>query len=225
MLSWKTIIALCGFLALLGLLALGFIFYKTRPPVFVLNEVTVTIPEGFNIDQIGDSLERAGLFSKNNFLGQAKYEEGFLFPDTYRFYKNSTPTAIISKMRENFDEKITPDILTETLRQNKTLKDVVVMASILEGETKNNDDRKMVSGILWKRLQNNIALQVDVAPETYKSRGLPGVPISNPGLSAILSALYPKNSPYLFYLYGKDGQIHYAKTFEEHKLNKYRYLR
>ncbi len=211
--------------ALFGLIGLGLLFYKARPVTYISNEVNVTIPEGFNTDQIGEALESAGLFPKNTFTVQAKYEEGFLFPDTYRFYKDSTPAVAMAKMRENFNKKITPDVIAEIARQKKTLKDIVIMASILEEETKNDGDRKIVSGILWKRLQNSIGLQVDAVPDTYKYKGLPQAPISNPGLDAILAALHPIKSPYLFYLYGKDGQIHYAKNFEEHKLNKFQYLR
>ena len=68
-------------------------------------------------------------------------------------------------------------------------------------------------------------LQTDAAPETYKVKGLPKNPISNPGLEAINSAINPQNSSYLYYLHDKDGNIHYAKNFEEHKANKLKYLK
>ena len=67
-------------------------------------------------------------------------------------------------------------------------------------------------------------LQVDAAPETYKTKGLPTNPICNPGLKAIEAAIHPLNSTYLYYLHDKNGIIHYAKTFAEHKQNKIKYL-
>ena len=70
-----------------------------------------------------------------------------------------------------------------------------------------------------------MGLQVDAAPETYKVRGLPKKPINNPGLLAIKAAMYPTKSPYLYYLHDKDGKVHYAKTFAEHRLNVLKYLK
>jgi UPF0755 protein len=68
-------------------------------------------------------------------------------------------------------------------------------------------------------------LQVDVAENTYKERGLPVVPINNPGVVAIEAVFHPKESPYLYYLTGKDGRMYYAKTYEDHKKNIQKYLR
>ena len=68
-------------------------------------------------------------------------------------------------------------------------------------------------------------LHSDSPYNTYTHRGLPPTPISNPGISTLTAALYHETSPYLYYLSDNNGVIHYAKTFEEHKLNKDRYLR
>ena len=189
------------------------------------NEITVTIPEGFNLRQIGERLETLGFFSQSEFVAAAAKEEGYLFPDTYRFYKKSRPEDIVAKMKENFSKKITPEILAEILRQKKTLQDVIIMASLLEEEVKGTEDRKLVAGILWKRLKLGMGLQVDSAPDTYRYRGLPPDPISNPGLDAILAAVNPAPSPYLYYLSGRDGKTHYAETLEGHALNKFKYLK
>ena len=128
-------------------------------------------------------------------------------------------------MRENFDKKLTPEILNEIKKQNKTLQDVIIMASLLEEEVQSTEDRKIVAGILWKRLKLDMGLNVDSAPDTYRYKGLPTDPISNPGMDAILTAVYSEPSPYLYYLSGQDGKTHYAKTLEEHSLNKFRYLK
>ena len=98
------------------------------------------------------------------------------------------------------------------------------MASIIEKEARGSD-RGVISGILWKRLSLGRALEVDAAPETYKVKGLPKAPIANPGLAAIKAAIHPENSPYFYYLHDADGNIHYAKSFEEHKRNKELYLK
>src|SRR3989338_1883104 len=129
------------FLALLVFYVLiklpGYIKRKTMEKA-VASEIAVTIPEGLNVGQIGEILERAGLFPRSEFIKAAEKEEGFLFPDTYRFYKTSEPEQVIARMRENFDKKITPEILDEInpakAGQNKTLRDIIIMASLLEEE-------------------------------------------------------------------------------------------
>jgi len=111
----------------------------------------------------------------------------------------------------------------------KSEKEIITMASLIEregkGEIRGQTDRVFISGILWKRLSMNMPLQVDAAPSTYKSRGLPEAPIANPGLESIKAALYPKSSPYLYYLHDKNGLIHYAKSFSEHRQNILKYLK
>src|SRR3972149_4556399 len=210
-------------------------------------EITITIPEGFNVRQIGDVFEKLGIFSKEDFVAAAQKEEGYLFPDTYRFYKAAEPQDVIERMKANFGKKITPEILAEIKKNKKTLSDVVIVASLLEEEVGAAEDRKIVAGILWKRLERKMGLNVDAALtyvlgkasheltaedlkydspyNTYRYRGLPPTPISNPGLDTILATLRPEPSPYFYYLTGKDGLTYYAKTLEEHALNKFKYLR
>jgi UPF0755 protein len=101
----------------------------------------------------------------------------------------------------------------------------LVMASIIEEETKTDLERPIVAGILDRRLKAGWPLQVDVAPETYQKLGLPQAPIANPGLISIKAALNPEDSPYWFYLHDSGGNIHYAKTFGEHNLNISKYLK
>ena len=117
--------------------------------------------------------------------------------------------------------------ISDTQNSNEIkLKDILIMASILEGESKNvGEEMKTIAGILYKRIDRGIKLQVDVAKETYKIKGLPEYPINNPGLASIQAALNPRDSDYLYYLHDGDGLIHYAKTYKDHLANIKKYLK
>lgn len=187
--------------------------------------VVITIPEGFDIGKIGDAFESKLLnFNKSKFLLEAKNKEGYLFPDTYFFLTKADEKSVLKIMNDNFKKKIAP-FLSEIIYSGKNEKDIILMASIIEKESKGDADREIISGILWKRIEIGMPLQVDAAPETYKIKGLPESPIGNPGLEAITAALHPQSSIYLYYLHDKDGVVHYAKTFAEHKKNVLKYLK
>lgn len=192
---------------------------------YSISAVKVTIPEGF------DNLEIAGLleekltdFEKDKFIELAKNEQGYLFPDTYFFFPTTSPENAIKIMRDNFNKK-TAELLSEIEGSGKSLADIVIMASVIERESSGQGDRLEISGILWKRLSVKMPLQADAAPETYERPGLPARPICNPGLESIRAALNPAKISYLYYLHDKSGNIHYAKTYEEHKRNIARYLK
>jgi UPF0755 protein len=127
-------------------------------------------------------------------------------------------------MHENFKKKVAP-LRAEIDAFGKSEEEIIIMASIVEREADGDSDREVISGILWKRLERGIALQVDAAPVTYERRGLPESPIANPGLLAIEASLRPQASSYLYYLHDKEGGIHYARTFDEHRANIARYLK
>ncbi len=231
----------------------------------VENEIALTFIEGWTIKDIANYLAKEKIIkeptefievaktnnyqSKYNFLDKIKSSslEGFLFPDTYRIYKDATASEIITKMLDNFEKKITPALLTEITAQGKSLYEVLIMASIIEREVNKEEDRKLVSGILWRRLQANMPLQVDSSLKyiiggknpalsseelkidspynTYKYKGLPPTPISNPGESAIRAALYPKNSDHWYYLSAPDGTTIFSRTLEEHNEAARKYLK
>ena len=176
--------------------------------------------------------------------------EGFLFPDTYRIFKDSSAEDIIAKMLANFDKKLTPALREEIKRQGKTIYEMVIMASLIEKEVKTWEDMEIASGIFWKRLKNGERLQLDATLSyilgdnidqhsleetftespynTYRYGGLPPTPICNPGLNALKAAIYPKETEYNFFLTAKvngEDKVIYAKTFDEHVRNKGRYLR
>ncbi|MCD6402457.1 endolytic transglycosylase MltG [bacterium] len=173
--------------------------------------------------------------------------EGYLFPDTYEISKDITLEEIVRKMLDNFDKKLTPTLREEIKNQKKSIFEIVTMASLLEKEVKTKEDKEIVSGILWKRLENKIPLQVDatityitgkrttkISKEetqidspynTYKYLGLPLGPICNPGLESILAALHPKNSEYWYYLSTPEGKTIFSKTLKEHNIAKAKYLK
>jgi UPF0755 protein len=187
--------------------------------------VSVTIPEGFNVTEIADAfVSKLSNFDKNKFLLESKTLEGRLFPDTYFFLTTDTEEEVIKSMSENFNKKIL-SLKPEIVLSGKSEKEIITMASLIEKEAEGNVDREVISGILWKRININMPLQVDVAPETYKAKGLPKNPICNPGFAAIKAAIHPKNSPYFYYLHDKNGNIHYAKSFTQHRYNVLKYLK
>lgn len=214
---------------------------------FGMKPVKLTIIEGLSRKEIADILEEKLVsFSKEIFLEESNTLEGYLFPDTYFFSPTEDISSIISKMNENYKNKISK-FSDDIKKSGKTEKEIITMASILEGEAKDMESRQIVSGILWQRIKQKIPLQVDASFKyingkdtfsltlddlkikspynSYVNLGLPPTPINNPGEDAIYSSINPKKSPYLYFLTGKDGKMYYAKTFEEHKLNKQKYLR
>ena len=209
--------------------------------------VKVTIPEGTTNAQIANILvSKLPDVTRETFLVEARSKEGYLFPDTYFFSVTATSGPVIVTLSENFIEKTTL-LRTQAKAVGKKWEDVIVMASLIEEEAVTEADRRIVSGILWKRISIGMRLQLDASfayllgkasseitaedltlnspYNTYRYAGLPPSPIANPGADAILSAIMPTKSPYLYYLSDKKGIMHYAKTFEEHKINKARYLR
>jgi UPF0755 protein len=190
-----------------------------------INPVKITFKEGITNIEMADILaDKISNFRKDLFLSDERSKEGYLFPDTYFFYPLSTTDEILTDITANFKKHI--NSLDKEIKQSgKSLSDVIIMASILEKEASGKDDAPVISGILWKRVELNMPLQVDAAPVTYKEIGLPKEPISNPGLSFINAAINAKKSSYLFYLHDNNGQVHYAIDFSEHRSNIAKYLK
>lgn len=213
---------------------------------FGIDRTRVTFPEGFTNKQMAERLAIVFPgFDPILFLTLAKGTEGYLFPDTYGFFPSVTPDFVIATLKRNFATKVDP--LQDDIQQSgRTLEDIMTMASIVEKEAAGENDRAVVAGILWKRFDTGLALQVD-APflyilgkqsseltradlainspyNTYRNKGLPPTPIGNPGLASITATIHPQTSPYLYYLHDKDGGIHYAATYAEHKKNIAKYL-
>lgn len=206
-----------------------------------------TIPEGSNRFVIADIFaSKIPGFSKEEFLQKTVDKEGYLFPDTYNFLPHTTAQTVIDTLSSNYEKKIAP-LREKFVAFGKSEKDIITMASILEGEARQTDTRRTIAGILWRRLSIGMPLQVDTAfiyvngkttedltladlaikspYNTYVNRGFPPTPISNPGLDSILAAITPIKTPYLYFLTDADGVMHYAKTLQEHAANKQKYLK
>ncbi|MCX6713730.1 MAG: endolytic transglycosylase MltG [Candidatus Vogelbacteria bacterium] len=203
----------------------------------------VTVFEGLSNRKIATLLAKTiPNFDQKDFLAKTENLEGQLFPDTYFFSPLDTPSDIIFEMNNNFQQRLS-DIQPDIQKSGRSLNDILTMASILERETITTKSRRVVSGILWKRISLGMPLQVDASFEyyiydrntftltkkdlksespynTYINKGLPPTPIANPGQDAIMAAIYPELSPYLYYLSDRSGNMHYAKDFKEHVQNR-----
>lgn len=191
--------------------------------------LSVTIPEGYTSAQIADAFKKAiPSLSTSVFLNAVRKQslDGHLFPSTYYPLPSFTEQEIITQMTTTFDKEYAAHFAKAQFPPTiANLQEALSLAAILEGEAKTPEDMKIVAGILERRLSATMRLQVDAAPSTYTSSGLPKIPIANPGLTALDAVFYPTTSSYVYYLTGKDGIMHYAKTFEEHKQNIQKYLK
>jgi len=221
----------------------------------------VIILEGWDTRDIAKYVESKNICQRNYFISlteknysnefgflidkpQSAGLEGYIFPDTYQIAKGESCEDILKATLANFDKKLTPDLRAEIKKQNKSIFDIVTMASLLEKEVRTLDDKKIVSGILWKRISIGMPLQLDATVNyvtdksdasvkikdtkidspynTYKYKGLPKGPISNPGLDSIKAAIYPKQTNYWYYL--SDGKTHFSETLEQHNAAAVKYL-
>lgn len=207
----------------------------------------VTIPEGSTRAQIAEILEQSPLvLSSQDFMNATVGKEGYLFPETYFFFPEATASEVVAQMEETFQSNV--EELSDLFQvSSRTRSDIIIMASILERESGSDmEEMRTISGILWKRIDRGIPLQVD-APfmftrgkssaelttsdlqkdglyNTYTRTGLTPTPIGNPGRASIEAALTPIKSPYLFYLHDSQGRIHYGITHDDHVRNKQLYL-
>ena len=240
------------------------------------NEVTVVIPEGLTDEQVAslvaskfssgqnlntaDSDMHSALLQsfKGSDLTTANYPflsdrpakatlEGYLFPDTYRFFKDATPNDVRKKLLDTFGQKVAKEIRDQAAADGHTFFEVLTLASILEKELRTTTDRRLASDLFWRRLEMGMPLQSDAtvnyvtkksllqptlddlkvenAYNTYLNPGLPPGPISNPGLDSIQAVLNPTPNDYLYYLTDPSGKAHFAETYTEHLLNKATYLK
>lgn len=222
----------------------------------------LVILEGWDVADIGEYLESKDICTKEYFmyLTEKDYSdtfdflkdkpadvglEGYIFPDTYETSEGETCEHVLSMILNNFNKKLTPDLRQEIAGQEKSVFDVVTMASMLEKEVRTLDEKKIVSGILWKRLDVDMPLQVDATVNyvtgksdpavaikdtkvdspynTYKYYGLPKGPISNPGEDSLMAAIYPVATKFWYYL--TDGRAIFSETFEQHVAAKAKYLK
>ncbi len=221
-------------------------------------DLWLTFPEGWRKEEFAQRLE-ANLtnFDASQFLRLAENYEGELFPDTYLLPKEASPSAVLNLFFNNFQKKFTPEMESVLAQSGLTKKEALILASLVERETKNDQDRPIVAGILLNRLKADWPLQIDATLQyalanlrctslkndcdwwgtptvadkkinspfnTYLNKGLSPAPICNPGLSSIKAVVNPQDNDYWFYISDAKGQMHYAKTVEEHNENIAKYL-
>lgn len=215
--------------------------------VYGIPEKRITFPEGLTTLDMAHRVAAAfPAIPISDFISEAGPYEGYLFPDTYTFQPSATAASVVARMQETFLQK-TEHLASDIAASGRSLSDIIIMASIIEREARREGDRRMISGILWNRIEKGMPLQVDAvfgyiysrqtySPSyadlgvdspynTYLHKGLPPGPICNPGLSAIDAALHPTKTNYLFYLTGRDGLMYYATTYKGHKANLNAHLR
>lgn len=223
----------------------------------IYNEgIKVTIPEGLTYKETIKYLTDKGIGNKekyekliNNpkefynefsFLKEddIKSLEGFLYPDTYYFEKNSTEKEVLSEMLKRFNQMYTDKFKEEQEKRGLTLQQVVNLASIVEKEAVLDEDRPMIASVFYNRLDIGMPLQSDATIQyifderkdrvmykdlkidspynSYVNKGLPPTPIANPGVKSIEAVLNPATSDYLYFVATMDGKNNYSKTYEEH---------
>jgi UPF0755 protein len=212
----------------------------------------IVLPEGSSARDLARLIEAEGLgrsadvlllVSNPRFAQSLGIEadglEGYLFPDTYRLTKGMAVGEILARMVQRFREKVaTTATLARARARGLSLHELVTLASIIEKEAAVESERRVIAGVFWNRLRQNMPLQADPtvayavgkdgrAPtradlqvdhpfNTYRNRGLPPGPIANPGLASVDAALAPADVPYLFFVSIDGSQHHFSTTLEEH---------
>jgi len=221
----------------------------------VWEDVDVTIPEGKTLLQTFQILEENKVSTVEELLEAAKnYEfnfdflnpdrmgdenrlEGFLFPDTYTFYVDSDPSAAIRKFLNNYENRITNEMVTMAAQRGYTMDEILVIASMIEMEAASDSERPIIASVIYNRLNSsdfprlqidatvqyalgerkeklsNDDLQVDSPYNTYLYEGLPPGPIANPGMASIRAALNPEGTNYYFYALNKDGAHEFFSSY------------
>ncbi|MCK4384752.1 MAG: endolytic transglycosylase MltG [candidate division Zixibacteria bacterium] len=215
-----------------------------------LNEVT--IPEGLTIKQIAGILRREieidssefvrvamdSQFAQNNMDIPVSNLEGYLFPDTYKLSWGMPPEKVAQILVEQFKKTFTDSLLRRAEEINFSLSEVVTLASMIEAEAKDGEEREMISAVYHNRLKRGMLLQcdptviyalseldrplllkdlkIDSPYNTYKYPGLPPGPICNPGKASIFAALYPADADYLYFVAKGDGTHIFSTTLKEH---------
>ncbi len=222
--------------------------------------VNVTFPEGWTITQIFERLEKKGVCSASKLYAniesvakqydfyydipksEARYlgVEGYLFPDTYEFYKNENAVSVLKKLFDNSEKKWKSKYETKAKKLGYTRDEILIIASIIQKEAANESQMADVSSVIHNRLKsptypnlqcdstsdyvtNHVKPQVDSSRaqiyadsyNTYKIEGLPPGPICNPGLDAIKAALDPSDTNYYFFCHNNKGKIYLSSTYDQ----------
>ncbi len=227
----------------------------------LLSEITVI--EGFTRWQVSEVLSQAGFGSYeeaweatgnaalvSDLDAEAKDLEGYLFPDTYYVSRQMKPAAIVEMMVDRFRRVWMEPTVVQAEKAGLSVRDAVIIASLIEAETGKPDERALVSGVYHNRLERRMLLQCDPtllyalrlegrtdrnikrsdfdneSPyNTYQFVGLPPGPVGNPGAASIVAALYPAETDFLYFVGRNDGSHAFSRTLQEHNANVSRYQR
>ena len=222
----------------------------------------LTIPEGHSLFEIPELLSQAGLIPSKTFAAafknvdliadlapDARNLEGFLFPDTYQWTRQTLLEDLIRQMTERFREVVSSHLLSKIDENPFNLKQVVTLASLIEKETAVDSERPLVSAVFHNRLTQRIPLQCDPTViyatklrgtfrgkifqsdldfdspyNTYSVAGLPPGPIANPGLKSLQAAVQPAKVKYLYFVSDNQGGHVFSETLSQHQraVTKYR---
>lgn len=214
-----------------------------------VHSVRITVPEGYQVKQIARLLAGQLNFAYNEFmhymndttvLRQLGIEspslEGYLFPDTYDFNDSDNPLIVIQKMVNRFHEMVDDSIRNAIRTSNRSLHEVLALASIVEGECMIDNERSLVASVYANRLRKRMRLESDptiqyIIPDgprrllktdldidspynTYRKRGLPPGPINNPGIKSIIAATWPAKTDYLYMVAIGDGTHSFTNDYD-----------
>ncbi len=232
----------------------------------VSNTVKVTFPEGFTIEQIVEKLDDSGvcsaealykvmvsdeIFNQYEFLSgiteknlRFRVLEGYLYPDTYEFYIGESPTSVIERFLNNFEDKWSSAYAARAKELGYTVDEIITIASILEKEAFDAAQMPVIASVIYNRLDSSsfpfincdsTAQYIDKFKDklisegtyndllkvydTYQKTGLPVGAICCPGADAIYAALHPETTDYYYFLHDKEGKIYLASTASEHQNN------
>lgn len=252
-----------------GLRAGEYDFSQPMTPLEALDKIIagdvffhrVTILEGLRSDEIFAQFVRSGFGTTDEFetafrdvallgnLDPGAYDlEGYLFPDTYSLPKGTTAHAIVAMMVARFKELLGPAWIGEADKRGMTVRQAVTLASLIQRETTNADEQRLVSSVFHNRLRVGMRLQcdptviyalamrnrydgnirredlrIDSLYNTYRYEGLTPGPIGNPGVSALRAAVEPADSPYVYFVSMNNGRHYFSKSLEEHNQAVWRY--
>lgn len=226
------------------------------PRAGVRVETTVTIPEGFTLAQIFDLLEREEVtpaaelweaatyhdfdfhFLDRRTLGNRLRLEGFLFPETYNFFKGSSATVTISRMLREFNRRFTEDYVERAYDMGLTIHEIITIASMIEREAGDDAERPRIAAVIYNRLASPnfpflqidativyaiagtgipFSTRVDTPFNTYTHEGLPPGPIANPGMPSIRAALFPASTNEFFYALNRYGTHNFFTNYNDHR--------
>ena len=229
---------------------------KLQNPDVSHEGVKVAIPEGFNVMEIAETLEENGICKADDFLEVCKstkdfeygwlssvpdselvaYKlEGFLFPATYDFAKNSEAKDVAEEMLQAFDDRLTDDMKEYCDKNNMTLFELITLASVVQEEALGQSSAKNIASIFVNRLNKGAKLQSDVtyfyardlrdkqgfsqevydAYYTYRCDGLPAGPITNSGMDIIEAVINHPDTDYLYFFSDLNQEFHFAKDYDE----------